>query len=167
MIQNNKLYPCKECGSMVKIRSKGLCPKCRYKQRDRECKLKPQSKNIQKVEEKSSLNVFYSSMIAIHSSNPFSIESGKYIYELDRSNMCHILPKRTYKSVSCNADNIIILTIEEHARFDQLLDCLEIDRLMSEFPKTMRIVIDKIKKVLPLCRENGKIRTALETLINS
>ncbi len=39
-----KLYPCKECGKLVPIRSKGLCPSCRYKQRKEEGSLPDYSK---------------------------------------------------------------------------------------------------------------------------
>ncbi len=50
-----KLYPCKNCGKLVPIRSKGLCPSCRYLQRKAEgtlpdySKPKPPKKKDKKV----------------------------------------------------------------------------------------------------------------------
>lgn len=68
------------------------------------------------------------------------------------ANVCHILPKRIYKSVAEDEENIIFLTLEEHTRFDRLLDSLEFGTIEKEFPMVWLRVLRQVASML----EKGK-----------
>lgn len=94
-----------------------------------------------------------------------SLESGQPIPNPTRANICHIFPKRLYKSVQANVENCIYLTLSEHTRFDQLLDTNNFKQLEQEF-KCWDTVLKRIKFLLPQVKENGKLKTLLEEYIN-
>ena len=60
--------------------------------------------------------------------------TGKAIHFPTVCNVCHILPKRLYKSVATCRDNIVFLHESEHTVFDMYLDRMEFDKLETEFP---------------------------------
>lgn len=167
-----KLYPCKQCGKEVSIRSKGLCKTCRYKQRQEEGTLpihnttirKKSPKSFQnKVNERGCLQGFYLIQLSRLSRFPRSEESNKIIHAPSVSNICHILPKRKtggFPSVQCNIDNVVFLTLQEHSRFDQLLDQLEFDKLEEEFPHIWEKVCKRAEKLLSLCTERNNLYLA-------
>lgn len=94
-----------------------------------------------KIKDNSSLDTYYSEKIKVSKNAPYSFESGKHIYNISRKNICHLLPKRTYKSVESHSDNFVLLTYEEHNRFDDLLDKFRLEDLANEFPKTLSKLI--------------------------
>ena len=71
-------------------------------------------------------------------------ETGRSIPFPTVCNVCHILPKRMYKSVAKKRKNIIFLTDTEHTRFDYLLDTLNFDLLESEFGHVWKKAVEAI-----------------------
>lgn len=117
-------------------------------------------KQVVKTEEKSELDNYYDRKIKASRIEPFSFESGKTIYNISRKNICHLLPKRTYKSVSCHDDNFVLLTFEEHTRFDHLLDKFRLDDVANEFPKTFQLLLQFVKNNQYIL-ENKKLKEQL------
>ena len=95
-----------------------------------------------------------------------SEESGEYI-SATKANICHLLPKRKYKSVKSDFRNFVYLTLEQHSRFDYLLDTLQFDKLESEFPNAWPIVCRRVRKILPSVTEQGKLKQKFEEYLNS
>ena len=160
-----KLYPCKECGTMVPVRSKGLCPPCREMQRRNQGEetmltRKTPIKKSFKVdkERKEKLTKFFEAHVNFLKSNPFCYETGEHIYDPSRLNIAHLFPKRKYHSVEDHSSNVVYLSWDAHTRFDRLVDTNNFDRLQKEFPKSFEIM----KKVLPLVEEKGILKTKLE-----
>lgn len=170
MRENDKLYPCIICGAMVKIRCKGKCPHCRkievgnttsintkvYKRQT------PYKVNSIRLKQPKEVVDFFKEMISIGVGK--SIESGEIIYNLTSSNICHILPKRDYKSVATNKLNIIILTADEHSRFDKLLDRRDMETLRKEFPNTINEIKKRLSLLLPEVDEAGGMLEFLKTI---
>lgn len=98
-----------------------------------------------KIKDNSSLDTYYLEKIKVSKNTPYSFESGKHIYNISRKNICHLLPKRTYKSVESHSDNFVLLTYEEHNRFDDLLDKFRLEDLANEFPKSFKLLLDFVK----------------------
>lgn len=162
---NRKLYPCKECGREVPIRSKGLCPSCRQKQKEEQGDTKVSTpirkfnpKTLEKRKEnRKCLDGYFSYHIEILNKRPYSEESRHPIVSPASVNVCHIFPKRIYKSIQCNLDNCVYLTWGEHTRFDKLLDELDFELLEEEFPVAWEKVVERVKKLLPLILEKKKL----------
>jgi hypothetical protein len=95
----------------------------------------------------------------------FSEESGKPINTPSRVNICHLWPKRIYKSVQSDVENCIYLTWEEHTRFDYLLDIYDFDTLAQEF-KCWEKVVERMEKLLPKIEEMGKLRHKFEAFLD-
>lgn len=74
-------------------------------------------------------------------------------------NVCHILPKRKYKSVAMLRDNIIFLQESEHTLFDMYLDQMEFDKLEKEFPFVWKYAVKKVMEMEHdgLIKERGKL----------
>ena len=172
-MQDRKLYPCTKCGTKVPIRSKGLCGMCRQQQRIEEGELTVKKYSIkpistkrkkEKTEERECLDAFFKYQLLKLEKNPYSEESGTLISEPTTANICHILPKRKaggFPSVKCNLTNCIFLTIQEHNRFDKLLDERDYEKLEKEFPKSWKKACEKLKFLLPLTSEKNKMYLSL------
>lgn len=168
-----KLYPCKECGKKVPIRSKGLCNSCRYKQREKEGTLPSYSKKIKpfkvknrttRKEGRKCLDIFFKHHTETLQKNPVSMESGTFISTVTTANLAHILPKRKtggFPSVQCHLDNCVYLTIQEHNRFDKLLDERDYSKIEQEFPNTWKIVCQRLPKLLDMVTERNKMYFSL------
>lgn len=129
-----RTYKCERCGREVAIRSKGLCPVCRAKERptgERKPFLHKTISSKKKTKDPE-LSGFFRLMLEELNEKRMS-ETGRSIPMPTVCNVCHILPKRTYKSVAKERKNIIFLTDTEHTRFDHLMDTLDFDRLEQEF----------------------------------
>jgi hypothetical protein len=164
-----KLYKCKNCGKEVPIRSKGLCPLCRQKQRQTEGTLpkrKPIRKKFPPKSRDTCLEGYFEYHIEVLNSFGKSMETFEPIYAPTMVNVCHIFPKSKYKSVQCNLANCVYLTWEQHTRFDILLDKFDFEKLEKEFPNTWKTVIDKVKVLIPLVREQGKLLSKFKEYIN-
>ena len=127
VVSRNKFYPCEKCGRIVPVRSKGLCPSCRQKEKNYMKK-----KLIGASNKNPGIPGFFRLMLEKLEYSRMSY-TGRPINFPTVANICHILPKRTYKSVSMDEENIIFLTNEEHTRFDELIDRLEFEKLESEY----------------------------------
>jgi hypothetical protein len=149
---------CKGCLELKPIWSKGQCLSCS----------KTSFKKLStKVNKKSpELKDFYISEIIANTQNPVSIESQQYIGALSGVNIAHIFPKESYKSVQTEPDNIVILTWEEHTRFDELLNVFNFSKLEVEFKNSWQIICQRVLKLLPLLEERGKLRSKFEEYLD-
>lgn len=87
--------------------------------------------------------------------------TGKPIYYPSAANICHLYPKRRYKSVATDDRNVVYLTLEEHNMFDRLLDCMEFDRLLKEFGGVWIKIARTMTDLAPEVEEEGKLKTSL------
>ena len=149
---------CIVCNNEEYIFSKGRCKKCASKDY-KIPKISPK-KQKEKKAQSNIRDVYFSYHIEKCRK---SEESGAVIYEPNRCNICHILPKRTYKSVQGHFDNYVYLTLDEHTRFDKLLDEMEFEQLKKEFPVAIIIVYLRFKKLVPFVTETeGKLFNKLK-----
>lgn len=98
------------------------------------------------------------------SKNPICQETGVKIFP-EVFSVCHIFPKRKsggYPSVSSHLANAIYFHVDTHSRFDRLLGELDFDKLEKEFPNSWPEVVEKVKALLPLVKERGKLRDKFE-----
>lgn len=139
---------------MVRVRSKGLCPSCRSKE---------MPKKVYRKKKKEGLSDFFGEMIEFLRLSGISY-TGRSIYEPSVCNICHILPKRIYKSVAKERMNIIFLTEDEHTLFDRYLDCLEFDELERVFGAVWELALRQVKNMYDegLIKENGRLLSAIE-----
>lgn len=178
MIQQKEKI-CSSCGLFKKLFSKGRCKSCTQREDSKplkrtEIKKKPYSipkqsqKSREAKKEQSKIRtLFFDYMINKFNENPICSETGLFINNVTRWNVCHILPKRFYKSVECKEDNVILLCIDKHTEFDKYLDTLDFKSLEKNFPNSWPKVCKQIKKLLPLCKESGKLKILFEDyLIN-
>jgi len=174
---NQKLYKCKHqnCDKEVPILSKGLCPYHRQKQREEQGNLhkpkysiKPISEKtkLKKKETKGCLEEYFDFHIKNILKKPFSEESGKFISEPTRANVCHLFDKGRHKSVQCCVENVVYLTLDEHTRFDKLLFEHRFEDLEKEFPKSWKIICKRFEKLVNLCLERTKFYFKIEEYLN-
>lgn len=150
MIRKNK--KCIECGREdLPHFSKKRCVYCAKKSYTNK-----KTSYIKEVNEE--LDSYFENKILLANKNPYSFESGKKIYNVSRKNICHLLPKRTYKSVSTHIDNFVLLTYEEHTRFDNLLDKFRFVELADEFPRTFNKLKIFVKENEKIILENKKLK---------
>lgn len=109
-----------------------------------------------KKEEQALAKEFFDKAIEKFENVPYSFESGVYISNIDRVNICHLFPKRTYKSVQHDIENVILLTFEEHSRFDNLLDKMDFEGLERDFSSWNEIKLAMIN-LLPKITERGNL----------
>lgn len=144
--RENKLPVCQYCASKSN-KIKQVTPKTAEKQKARRTKL----------------NIYFDYHIGICER---SEESNTPIPNPGRINICHIFPKRLYKSVEDNLDNVVYLEIQEHVRFDYLLDTFNFKQLEKEFTNSWGIVCKRVRKLLPLIKEQKKLKIKFEEYFN-
>ena len=149
---------CIECGKETYIFSKGRCRYCTQKTYKKPSQITEKTKALKK-EQSNVRDVYFNTLIPLCNK---SEESGTLIYYPTRVNICHIFPKRTYKSVQANLDNHIFLTLDEHTRYDYLLDTFNFRALEKEFPKAWKITLQRVAKLLPFVEENKKLKIKFE-----
>lgn len=159
-MNSRKLYKCKECGREVAILSKGLCPGCRSKQLPKKA-AKPIRMKSKKKEV--SYTSFYEKCLEELHTRKFSDYSGKPIVCPTVCNVCHILPKRKYKSVAEDRANIFFLTDEEHTEYDRLMDTLDFETMKSKMPDLYYMTIGRFRSMFEASKieERGKLTTRL------
>lgn len=133
---------CKKCGKLSKIFSQGECLNC--------SKLRYIKNRKEKRKER---HTFFNSRIG---NSGVCVESGTVIKELKSSNVCHIFPKRIYKSIETNEDNIIILTAEMHSKLDMYLDNMDLGGLKENMPKSYQYILDKFAVLKDSIKETDK-----------
>lgn len=158
-----RTYKCERCGKEVAIRSKGLCPACRAKERSTGERKPFLHKTIssKKKTKDPELSGFFRLMLDELNEKRMS-ETGRSIPLPTVCNVCHILPKRIYKSVTKERLNILFLTNEEHTRFDYLLDTLDFEGLEKEFGFVWWKAVNRIKTM----KKNGYIKERGRLIIN-
>lgn len=155
-----KGYECKKCGRVVAIRSKGLCPSCRSKELQKETGVKKKElhKKVYRKKTNPELSGFFRLMVEKLQEIGVSM-TGLPIHSPTVCNVCHILPKRWYKSVATEEDNILFLTESEHTRFDSLLDRMDFGGLEKEFNSIWRFAVRMVLKMenKGLIKERGRL----------
>jgi len=165
-----KLYACGNCGYKVPILSKGFCAGCRAKQRPQKHKqIKRTAVKRSPSFKKTSPNLkkYFDTQLERLMENPYSEESDKFISSPSKVNLAHHLPKRPnggFPSIADDLDNCIFLTLEEHSRFDQLLDQRKFKILEKEYPKTWNL--EKLVVLLNRVTERNKFYFQLVEYIN-
>jgi hypothetical protein len=161
---------CKSCGNEEYLFSRGRCKRCATIEdakplnrtpivKKKYTILKQTEKNKAHRKSQSAIrDVFFEHHIPLCK---YSEEDGSPIYEATRANICHLFYKRTYKSVQANLNNFVYLTLEQHTRFDSLLDKNDFKALEKEF-KCWSIVVQRMKNLLPEVLEMGKMRMLFE-----
>jgi hypothetical protein len=112
-----------------------------------------------KKEQSSVRDVYFETLIGMCR---MSEESWQPIPSPTRANICHLFPKRRYKSVQANLDNHVFLTLAEHNLFDKLLDTHDYPELEEMFVNSWAMIRERMKKLLPLIEENGRQKMEFE-----
>lgn len=167
-----KLKACKSCGLDKVIWKEGKCVDCckpsfktlsnsntKTLGKGTNFRLKKTLKSNKKNKE------FFNLVYEKFKDSAVSFESGKPLGKLGTVNMAHLMPKEFYKSVSHDIDNIILLSWEEHTRFDDLLFSLEFEKLEIEFRSWSKIC-ERFKLILPKCTEEGRLKIALKEYLS-
>lgn len=143
--------------------SKKRCVYCARKSYGSIKKITPQTQK-KKQEKKEKLDPYFFYHISMCK---WSESSGVPISSPTKANICHLADKANHPSIMANLDNYVYLTIDEHARFDQLLLNHEFSKIASETPKLWKTIVPRFKKILPLCKENTKFVRAISTYITN
>jgi hypothetical protein len=150
---------CKECHTLDYLFSKGRCKKCAVGEYKSIKKITPKTQKIKKETSKIREEYFSYHIDRCKKSE----ESGVLIYEPSRSNICHILPKRIYKSVQAHLNNYVYLTLDEHTRLDRFLDEMNLEAVQKEFPKIYPILKERFNSLIPYVTEtHGKLFNLLK-----
>lgn len=154
-----KLYPCKECGREVPIRSKGLCPSCREAQRREagEETMSTRTHAVTKItpkrrkklqDKKKKLDPFFEYHIVQIKKKPFCQNCNEPLLGI-RSEVAHVLPKRETMNpeVMNNLDNALYLCCQIsnnncHKTFD--------DTQASEIVYNMQVWEQAVAKYIKL-----------------
>jgi len=112
------------------------------------------------------IKAFYEALQESLKDSARSIETGAAIVGASAVNMAHIFPKESFPSVATDTANIIILTWEEHTRFDELLNRHEFDKLAQEFPNSWGKVCTKVKQLLPKVTEQKPLKFKFEKYLH-
>lgn len=104
------------------------------------------------------LSGFFRLMLEELDQNQMSM-TGAPIYSPSVCNVCHILPKRIYKSVSKCRDNILFLQDSEHDTFDMYLDRFDFDKLEQHFPFVWKYAVNKVLDMekAGMIKERGRL----------
>lgn len=160
MIKQKKKICC-ACNQETLLFAKKMCKKC-YNINNKSSIKKVTLKTIEKKKIQSSVRDEYFEWHIGRCKS--SEESGKPINDPSRTNICHLWPKRIYKSIQSDLDNCIYLTWEEHTRFDYLLDIYDFITLAEEF-KCWNKVVERMKNLLPRIEEDGKLKRKFEEFL--
>lgn len=141
------------------IRSHGLCQACRSKElppkkNNRLTSVKVNRKKVRDPE----LSGFFRLMLEELGQTKMSM-TGAPIHSPSVCNVCHILPKRIYKSISKCRDNILFLQDSEHDTFDMYLDRFDFDKLEQCFPFVWKYAVNKVLDMekAGMIKERGRL----------
>lgn len=149
---------CKECGDEKFLYSRGRCQLCASKTYKKPKKA-TDTKKQQRKERSDKMKAYFDHHIE---RCKFSEDSGAPIHDANRSNCCHLYPKRIYKSVEDNLENCVYLLIGEHNVFDAFMDRHDFKSLEVNFPNAWPIVVERMKKLLPYVTENKALKIKFE-----
>lgn len=155
------LKPCKGCLKLSKIFSKGCCLAC-SKKTFKAIKHTSVRGVAKRQEERSEYPEFFIEAIRRFKLNPYCTETGKRIWDISSVNCAHLYPKRKYKSVALNFDNLICLSWEMHTLLDRYLDTMQLNKIEEEMPNTWKVIKEKVGLLKDKVLEIGKLRTFLE-----
>lgn len=174
MILKKKI--CKVCETEQYLFSRGRCKSCTAREDFKPLKRteiikkpyvipKQTQRNKDKRKVSSEIrNVYFEHHISLCR---VSEESGTYIPEPWRGNICHLFDKGRHPSLQGNLDNCIYLTLDEHTEFDRLLYSHEFEALELKFSQSWEKTCEKFKALLPLCLEKTKFYFKVEEYLNS
>lgn len=94
-----------------------------------------------------------------------SAESGKRIPQLEAKNIAHLLPKCDFPELATDPNNVVVLTWQEHTRFDELLGRHEFEKLKEEMPNTWAILKERFIKLEPKIKTQNKLSRELKIQI--
>lgn len=155
-----KLKICKVCHKETYLFSGGACQPCASKSY-KPIKNKP---NVKRKSEKEEISEFFKRLLS--SNAPRCEESGRIINNFSIFNLCHILPKRYYKSVATNKDNIIILQLDLHTKLDMYLDRMDLVSVQREFPNSWPIILERVSSIYSDIKEEGKLKMKFNEILN-
>lgn len=145
----NTKYQCKHidengvrCKRTQKILSKGMCDFHRDTANSRK------STNTTKTEYEKKLDRFFKEQLSVLGRFAISEHSGVRINYPKKSNIAHLFPKRYFKSIATDPENIIFLTWGEHSTFDGLLDKFEFKRLEEELELGWEIAVTRMANLI-------------------
>lgn len=147
------------CAVCARLKSKPLKGTSTFRKKAFKIKRSPTGKSEH-------IRDFYSDLKKELGDMTVSIESNTNIPHPSSINMAHIFPKGSYPSVATNKDNIVILTWEEHTRFDELLGAHRFEDLEVEFPNSWDIICDRARRLLPMVKEQKNLRFKFEEYLN-
>lgn len=144
--------------------SKKRCKFCAQKSYKRPTKNTNSVASKKKDMKRQELTEFFDRVIESLGGPQRCTESHQSIKTVGRVNIAHIFPKRTYESVMCSDLNYVLLSWDQHTKFDSLLDKFDFESLEQEFPRTWPIVIEKVKEMLDrgLVSEEKKLKLKFE-----
>lgn len=165
-----KLKKCKSCGLDKVIWKEGKCVDCCKpsftQMKSNPFPVKSMKSQLKKTRKSNKGNKkFFEEVHEQFQDSPVSFESGKNLGELGTVNMAHLYPKEIYKSLAHDLNNIILLTWEEHTRFDDLLFSHQFDKLEVEFKNWSKIK-NRMRDLLVKCKEEGKLKQAFINYIS-
>lgn len=157
-----KLKSCKSCQLPSKIFSKGCCLAC-SKKTFKVIKHTSVRGVAKRQEERSEYPEFFIEAIKRFNLHPYCTETGVRLWSITSVNIAHLYPKRKYKSVAVDFDNVICLSWEMHTLLDSYLDTMQIDKIKEKMPNTWKVIKEKVVLLKDKILETGKLRSFLET----
>jgi len=149
---------CLGCDVEKYIWSKGKCQGCSNRHTPPLQKSKLSKSHKPRDKKKSE---FFKQQIEFYQDKAYSAETGRGLGTITAVNIAHILAKGIFKSLAIEPQNIILLSWEEHTRFDELLFAHEFSKLETEMKNTWSKVCKRLEYLLPLSTETGNLKTAL------
>lgn len=141
-----KLYPCEKCGRKVRIRSKGLCPYCRAKEKGYR---KPNFYSTKQKQKRKGYSEFFSKHIEKILLEKLCCEECGSKLKGDMSEVAHILSKRNFPENATSDWNVLYLCgrfseNQCHEKFDRNQASRE---NMKVFKKACKVVKEHEEEV--------------------
>lgn len=157
MIKRKKKV-CTSCGEERYIFSRGRCQLCASKSYKKP-KQTSEKKKSAKEKQANRRNKYFDYHIerCTHCE-----ESGEVIPYPSRVNILHLFAKSNHPSVEDNLDNCAYMTLDLHTKFDELLFKHRFEELEAEFPNSWSVIVERMKKLLPLVKEQTRFKIKFE-----
>lgn len=153
---------CVICGLLKYIFSRGRCKECAMKTyaqpKKQEIKQKVKTPKFTKEKpDKSDLNKYFDDKLSLLISHPYSEESGKFISNPSRFNVCHLFPKSLFPSVRSHKINYVFLTTDEHTDFDRHMFNQDFEAIVQLLPNSHKLIFDRMNRLVPFIKERKKM----------